>query len=181
MARDVNNSICKYRWSYPVIDIARGQTKTCCKTPSRYMTDKDFLSQGTDAFINSNYDQARRVEMLTGLRHKDCQSCWDTEKKGVRSMRIGSEGFTQFMNQSGIPGDFEEILNHKMEKLVRSDSPETLEIQLGNLCNLKCVYCSPEFSTAWEREAIQFGDMDSQDTQKANLKSVYFDENFGLG
>jgi hypothetical protein len=37
-------------------------------------------------------------------------------------------------------------------------TPRILEVYFDNTCNLKCLYCSPHFSSLWDAENIKFGD-----------------------
>ncbi len=175
-------TICKWRWSYPVIMVDRGQIRTCDKTINYQLTDEDFKLYGTDAFINHPYLLERRREKLDGLRHKDCFSCIILEDKGLMSSRTGAEPFTQWMNtQTGENKSFDEIKYKKEEKYLRADQPELLEIALSNQCNYKCVYCSDDFSTEWERESVKFGDRSKESMHRnTTTKPEAFDEYFWL-
>ena len=62
-------TICKWRWSYPVIHMSRGEIRTCDKPLNIQLTEEDFQNYGKDAFINNPYLIERRKEKLQGLKH----------------------------------------------------------------------------------------------------------------
>jgi hypothetical protein len=66
---------------------------------------------------------------LTGCKH-----CFNSEQNRIESRRCGSKKL------------YEEF--HKDVEL-NIDSPQGLDYSVGNLCNLKCMICSPQNSTSW--------------------------------
>lgn len=141
------------RWAYPVIKYSGGQVRTCCRTfPNEVISDEMLLELGINAFINSPELQQRRLEMLSGIRHPSCKSCWKLEVTGVKSFRSKVEDFTRYIHErEGGPNDFSEIVRNK-EKYLMSTKPQMLEIQIDNICDLKCIYCNEEYSSRWESE-----------------------------
>jgi hypothetical protein len=57
-----------------------------------------------------------------------------------------------------------------------------LEILLSTHCDLKCSYCSPQFSTKWAEEALKYGDVDQgyMDWSKPHIDSEEFEDSFWL-
>lgn len=162
-------TICKWRWSYPVIHVSRGEIRTCDKTINIQLTEEDFQKYGKDAFINNPYLMERRWEKLKGFKHSDCFTCIKLEERGIQSTRTGEETFMKYMKEvAGREESFEEMSTNIPDEVLRADHPDILEISLSNLCNLKCVYCSPTFSTAWEDEEIKHGNM--KESQKENKR-----------
>lgn len=159
-------TICKWRWSYPVIHMSRGEIRTCDKPINIKLSEDDFLKFGTDAFINNPYLIERRWEKLKGYRHSDCFTCIKLEDRGIQSTRTGKEPFMNWMKDVvGRTESFEELTQNIPQEALRADHPDILEISLSNLCNLKCIYCSPTFSTAWEEEEIKNGRMKEEDKE----------------
>ena len=77
------------------------------------------------------------------LENKSCESCdfgcYKYEKQGLSSTRL-------------------EQPNAK--KITEINAPlRNLQISLSNDCNLKCVYCNPEWSSSWHRELADHGDI----------------------
>jgi hypothetical protein len=65
-----------------------------------------------------------------------CKICYQTEAQGLRSRRqADKEHYEFFLKDSHI--DIDAI------------GPTSLDYSVGNLCNLKCVICDPNNSTAW--------------------------------
>ena len=94
--------------------------------------------------------------LAQGIEVESCEPCWRDERLGKESMR---------QQNASKP------IDHK------------IEISVSNLCNHMCSYCSPKFSSEWEKSVTQFGVFEkvSQTAQK-NLQisatSMRIDENF---
>ena len=63
-----------------------------------------------------------------GIRHPNCQLCWDCEDSGVKSIR-------QIMNDK-YPEVYDELPNQ----------PSIINLKPGNVCNFACRFCSAEDS-----------------------------------
>lgn len=63
-----------------------------------------------------------------------CQGCYTAEEHGLESRRQGAKKLYE---------DFHKDTN------IDLDSPQGLDYSVGNLCNLKCVICSPSNSSQW--------------------------------
>ena len=50
--------------------------------------------------------------------------------------------------------DFKEIQQNPMDERW---TPRYVEVNFNNACNLKCSYCSPQFSTTWGKEVERYG------------------------
>lgn len=79
-----------------------------------------------------------RRAFLKGERHSACQRCWDNEDRGLFSHR-----------NAKVPRD-------AMKKVQADGSidayPDEFYLRLGNVCNLKCVMCTPHNSTKWKAD-----------------------------
>ena len=148
------SAICRYRWTYPLVNLDTGEVKTCCHTPGQIVEQKDLDSHGTEVFLNGGYQVERRKEMLQGVRHESCVYCWKMEDNGVRSPRHGADSFAEYFNRFGQSGGFADLIDRSRvdKSMLRSSHPLLLEIILGNTCDLKCMYCSFVFSSSWEQE-----------------------------
>ena len=120
---------CPYRWNYVVVDLQYEKTNTCCKTDLEEVN-LDF----EDAFLNNETQFQRRQEMLDGIKHDACSQCWKVEDNGGISWRLAAKNIQ------------EEIQSRQG---VTSNYIDTLEIIMGNTCDMKCIYCSPQYSTQW--------------------------------
>ncbi|MES2528063.1 MAG: twitch domain-containing radical SAM protein [Bdellovibrionota bacterium] len=194
---------CRFKWDYPIINLMSGHVRTCCRVPKQVITDSDIEKYGTDVVMNLPYEQDRRREKILGVTHKDCESC-------VRLMWNEAEppraGFQNFVNDWLI--DTNKAYPHKVANtkkwyldnvpqtaealpynhpLLRSDKPEMLEIVLGNVCDLKCTYCSVHYSSQWATELMKFGEINKADMEKhmptapEKLQKVFWEWFYDVG
>jgi MoaA/NifB/PqqE/SkfB family radical SAM enzyme len=100
----------------------------------------------------SNYLKKLRKKFLENKRPVECSACWNVEDTGKISHRIESnrQYGTFFQNR------FEK--NLKRLKKWNLEDPEDVEINLSNLCNLKCQMCSGRSSSKLlvENNALNF-------------------------
>lgn len=145
---EVSDSFCPLRWTYLQVDIQHARVRACCKTPFRSVSAAEFERLGPNAIFNTEYFQARRQEMLEGVRHADCDGCWSDEKQGLLSYRFLMSQRSPFR---------ESIADIAASRTVDAATPLHIELILSTLCDLRCSYCSPEFSSAWEAEVRKYG------------------------
>lgn len=86
--------------------------------------------------FNSRFMDNLRVSIKNGIKHKNCKLCWEEEASGKDSKRIR---------------DSSEYLDGRKasptEHILKS-----VDLKLGNLCNLKCRICNPWNSSKWVDE-----------------------------
>ena len=88
---------------------------------------------------NDNY-KAIRNNLLNGVQHEGCKSCWDMEEANVTSTR-------QQCNKDyakHVPKVLEEVNNGVIPMNVK-----TIELRFGNVCDLRCRHCSSIYSSTW--------------------------------
>ena len=174
----VNNSICHLRWGYPNISLTRSEIRTCCKTPFQTVTDKDIDEHNIDLFLNTPYQKDRRLEMLQGIRHSDCKSCWSIEDQGATSLRGNStDGFIGHANHVGLFNEFAEptleyVSKHVNinSKILESNEPFMLEVSIGNTCDMKCMYCNHVYSSQWATESLKNGSINIETYKSVQSK-----------
>jgi len=93
------------------------------------------------------YLQQIRNDFKTGTIPRACEYCVRNEKNGLSSRRR----------------------NEKVNKKVIN-----LEIHVGNYCNLKCIICRNEWSSAWRKDSEAMG-MKTYDNFKLDPDSLYVD------
>jgi len=99
----------------------------CCLIKSKPIEPIDFIN---NKYLNSVRDQWSRGEFPT-----ECSTCKQAEQNGKVSRRIGSNQWYK-----------DNKLENSTVELVR------LDYWTGDLCNLKCVICGPQFSSSWKQE-----------------------------
>jgi MoaA/NifB/PqqE/SkfB family radical SAM enzyme len=63
-----------------------------------------------------------------------CLACYKEEANGLISRRLGAKNLYE---------------NYFQDTDINLDSPQSIDYSVGNLCNLKCVICGPNNSSAW--------------------------------
>jgi sulfatase maturation enzyme AslB (radical SAM superfamily) len=88
-----------------------------------------------------------REMMLNNQRIPGCEhACWKLEDLGLESRRTAISNNHRYLD-----------LDSKIK---------TLNLILGNTCNLTCSYCCKEFSHSWLADVINHGGYDIQDTDQ---------------
>ena len=89
-------------------------------------------------YFNSDYMNEKRKSFLNDERLAICNACWKREDKGLPSRRILS-----------LDSDYKEQVNKYKQGLDLVPNHPVFKIKFGNLCNLKCIMCGPQSSSAW--------------------------------
>lgn len=87
--------------------------------------------------------------MLEGKRPSDCQYCWDIEdmKDGDGNSLISDRTI-----KSSDSWAKKHILDLPGRGPLYRVTPSYVEVSFSNLCNFKCSYCSPLYSSRWMEE-----------------------------
>jgi len=118
-----------------------GKVRLCCqsKTLDKLHVNKHSLE---DIWHGTEYQRVRE-QFLNNEWPKECITCKTNEDKNIPSRR-----------------DFE---NRKWTSIEKKpyptkpiDFPWAVDLRLGNLCNLKCVMCTPDNSNSWYDEFENF-------------------------
>lgn len=94
-----------------------------------------------EIFYSAEMDQLRQ-DMLNGKRNSACKTCWQTEDTGAKSYR----------HWSSPPLHDYESFDPNSPKL------QTLDLGLGENCNLRCRMCMPELSNKLRHDYKFFAD-----------------------
>lgn len=124
----MDSKLCAFPWSMYSIDTGFGRWRSCPR--SDYKPLNDFY------FFNHDDVIEQRIELRKNIEHKDCWRCWNAENDRSKSYR-------QVMNTDYA---------HKFVKRDLVFVPEILEIKFSNICNLKCIMCSSNCSSLWEKD-----------------------------
>jgi len=87
------------------------------------------INNTTVADLTSKWQHESQL-LAQGQKLSSCQVCWDKENQG--------------------------ILSYRQQQLAEQDTQ--IEINLSNLCNHMCAYCSPKFSSTWQHSIQQHGE-----------------------
>jgi hypothetical protein len=108
------------------------------------------ISYNPCSFFNGHIKQTNKIELEDVWHQKEhraimmqvennmpvagCQGCYSAEKSGLVSRRLGSKQLYEEFHQ---------------DTALDLSGPQGIDYSVGNLCNLKCIICGPENSTAW--------------------------------
>jgi MoaA/NifB/PqqE/SkfB family radical SAM enzyme len=130
-----------------------GKMRLCCTTIQDIPTDNNYnlfdaSKHGIEEYWNSNRMKEIRRRMIAGEKIRDCERCYRQEAQGVESLR-STTGMNKFINDTLPDGTYQK-------------SARTMQIQLGNLCNLKCKMCSQMYSHMHGLETKAIGEQDPE-------------------
>jgi MoaA/NifB/PqqE/SkfB family radical SAM enzyme len=156
----MSNTICPLPWIH-LATRPNGDVRLCCTANAsgagkEDVKDAGLVKQGDrimnlqhDTIVavwNSDYMKNVRLQMLAGEAPSSCTKCYQEESKGIVSKRQ----WEKEVWKDRI--DVESII-----KATKADGSLPVNIpyfdlRLGNMCQLKCIMCSPHDSSAWIKE-----------------------------
>lgn len=147
---------CPYFWTQLSVE-PNGNLRVCCYGKSgkdlrdengEFLKLTDFKSVA-DAFNHKAYRKLRADLVDKGQWPAFCDACLDREKSGGSSPRMVISPFYR--------EPFEKAFDSMNEKGWVSANLHSLELTLGNTCNLRCQMCSPYFSYLMKDEFDKLG------------------------
>lgn len=143
----VSSSLCLAKWKQVSLHLTTGHTNSCYHPPLHKIRIED-IQRSASGIHNTDHKKQQRRLMLEGTRPGECQYCWNMEDLGEMSDRHYRSG------EPWAARDFEKIVTAPWDQDV---TPSYVEVNFNSVCNLKCSYCSPQFSTSWMEEAERHG------------------------
>lgn len=143
----LGNSLCLAKWKQVSLHLPTGLNNSCYHPPLHEI-DKESLASTPDALHNTTYKKTQRKIMLKNERPQECSYCWTQEDLGNLSDRHYRSG------EPWAAKDFETIKNSTGDENV---VPSYVEVNFNHACNLRCSYCSPQFSSSWADEVTRHG------------------------
>ncbi len=132
------SNYCSQKFWWLSVEPERRQIQSCCAAYP-HKIDLSWLKNNPGQLFNIPILQQEREDMLNNVQVPSCEgSCWSAEKEGKISRRISMQSYNQ---------------THTSIESV----PEHIHINLGSDCNLTCVYCTKQYSTAWLRDIYENG------------------------
>jgi len=142
----VSESFCLAKWKQVSLHLTTGHTNSCYHPPLHKIPIAPLLDNPS-ALHNTAHKKKSRAEMILGYKCTDCNYCWNIEKHGNISDRHYRSGERWAMDS------FDDIVANPTADV----NPSYVEVNFNHNCNLMCSYCSPQFSTSWEKESKQHG------------------------
>lgn len=95
---------------------------------------------------NSEHMRNTRLQMLNGIVPASCRKCFEEESKGIKSKRYWeTEVWKERLDIDSI------VAKTDVDGYLPVDIPY-FDLRLGNMCNLKCIMCSPHDSSSWIKD-----------------------------
>jgi hypothetical protein len=139
---------CLAKWTQVTMHLQTGFNHSC-HHPSVHKIPIEEINRNPKALHNTVFKKQKRREMLNGQRPKECEYCWNIEDT--------STSYSDRIYKSAEPWSepyFEEIINSRWNT---DFNPRYVEVSFSNVCNFKCSYCGPAYSSQWLQESKQFG------------------------
>ena len=135
--------MCLAKWTQVTIHLGPGITHSCHHVGAHKIP-LDELKNNPSALHNTIEKKMRRKEMREGKRPKECDYCWRIEDN---TQEYSDRVWKSSANWSQV--DKELIFNSDpMDDIY----PRYVEVSFSNVCNFKCSYCGPAFSSKWTEE-----------------------------
>ena len=147
MQEKLGPALCLAKWKQVSLHLPTGLNNSCYHPPLHRISIED-IGRNPSALHNTAHKKEQRKLMLAGTRPAECQYCWNMEDRGKLSDRHYRSG------EPWAAIDFDKIKNSTGDEDV---IPSYVEVNFNHACNLKCSYCSPQFSSSWQQEVDKFG------------------------
>lgn len=150
---------CQYKWSWSTLFLSSGRSSSCHRCWTWDVAD-DLKN-----FHNHPGKIGDREKMLEGKwPGNGCEYCKKIEDAGGESER------SSYVNNELMSPP--ELLDNPTATKV---TPRILEVYFANVCNQKCVYCSPIFSNLIQKEIEKFGPIvdDEYDLKGFEIREDY--------
>ncbi|MBT5094857.1 MAG: twitch domain-containing radical SAM protein [Halobacteriovoraceae bacterium] len=144
-----SKTFCMLPWVH--LDLLQnGAVYPCCRA-EQLEPYGNVEAQSIDQIWNSPKIKELRLQMLAGKKSAYCTDCYKSEE-------CGGVSFRQIHNKSyGHEEAFDLVESTSDTGELKNSGPEFLGIRFSNLCNLKCRYCGPLYSTKWIEDATVLG------------------------
>ena len=147
MKGQLGPGLCLAKWKQVSLHLPTGLNNSCYHPPLHEIP-AELLADNPGALHNTPYKKEQRRIMLRQERPSECSYCWTMEDNGKLSDRHYRSG------ESWAAKDFDSIVNSSGDEDV---IPSYVEVNFNHACNLKCSYCSPQFSSSWAEEVDKLG------------------------
>jgi organic radical activating enzyme len=147
MKDQLGPALCLAKWQQVSLHLPTGLTNSCYHPPL-HKIDIAPLENNPGALHNTAYKKEQRKIMLRNEKPAECSYCWNIEKHDQLSDRH---------YRSGEPWAVEHFKKIKNMTGDEDVVPSYVEVNFNHACNLKCSYCSPQFSSSWMAEIDKFG------------------------
>lgn len=143
----VSPSLCLAKWQQVSLHLPTGLNNSCYHPPLHRIPIEE-IKRSPAALHNTSYKKEQRKLMLEGTRPSECSYCWAMEDNGKLSDRHYRSGEPWAMKA------FDQVTSQPWDA---DATPAYVEVNFNHACNLRCSYCSPQFSSSWMEEVDREG------------------------
>jgi molybdenum cofactor biosynthesis enzyme MoaA len=128
-----------------------GHYRPCCEfneNLSNFPGNTKFSSENCsiEQWMGGEYSQYLREQLSNGVELAECQSCWNKEKYGFKSLRniindTTTKNHGDNIKSTWVASYLKTLKNYSEYYLISAD------IKLSNVCNFACIMCSPQDSS----------------------------------
>lgn len=154
-------SFCLAKWTQVTIHLQNGFTHSC-HHPVPHKIPLEELEKNPYALHNTQYKIEQRKQMLEGKQPQECNYCWNIENLGKDYLSDRHYKSAEYWSSEYL----DEILENPLDK---NFLPTYLEVSFSNVCNLSCMYCSPQISSKWQDDIRRNGPYNLGDFKHADL------------
>lgn len=122
-------------------------------------------------YLQSDWLKNIKQELKSGIVPLNCATCFNKEKRGLKSTREASR-----KGARGNPIKFPNGMVDPSKFLVEDPiALDRLELRTSNLCNFKCRMCNAASSSEWQREDEEYGNkrIVGQESKESFVTSDY--------
>lgn len=151
----ISPTMCAAKWNQVTIHLQNGTTHSC-HHPGVHKVGLDEIATNPSALHNSKFKKEQRKKMLDGVRPAECDYCWRVEDNA-------QDSYSDRVYKSAEPWAKPFIKDLAKLPWDADVLPTYVEVSFGNVCNFKCSYCSPLYSSKWMAEIDQHGPYPTSD------------------
>ena len=135
----LGKGLCLAKWTNSTMHLGIG-TNHSCHHPAPHKIPLEEIEADPSALHNSKHKKEQRNLMLQHKEPYECDYCWKLENTQKYSDRI-------LMSKKKDSWPY-------FNDIIKTDhyDPTMLEVSFSNVCNFKCAYCGPSFSSKWVEE-----------------------------
>jgi molybdenum cofactor biosynthesis enzyme MoaA len=124
----------------------------CCKENQSLVQHNDSRSVGLDQHWYGGYMVDLRRRFINGDAVPECDLCWRNEADGKTSMRQRRN--LRYLGRNEVD-DID--MQHLIDNIESRSLIQGLNLSCGNLCQLRCITCNPNYSRSIKKDYDRLG------------------------
>jgi organic radical activating enzyme len=151
---EISPTMCVAKWNQITLHLGTGMNHSCHHPPAHKISVNE-IKRSPAALHNTDFKKEQRKLMLEGKRPNECDYCWRAEDSHIKKNEnnVYSDRITKSAENWALPY-LDVIKNVSWDADV---NPTYLEVSFDTVCNFKCAYCGPSFSSTWRDEIERYG------------------------